>query len=132
MISTFDLTLLGSLVSAGGLVFLRQGTWPHLSVHSLGLGKRLELSAERRDQHARSTALAGARWLTVGALTLFVAYAHGAAEGYLFSPWTDVLFHIVFVATCWAATAYRMKQAAEQTVTVGLPNTCRVNPAVDR
>ena len=30
MISTFDLTLLGSLVSVGGLVFLRHGKWPHL------------------------------------------------------------------------------------------------------
>jgi hypothetical protein len=122
MISTFDLTLLGSLVSTGGLVFLRQGKWRHLSVHSLGIGRQPELSAERRDHHARSIALAGARWLTVGALTLFVAYAYGAEEGYLFSPWTDVLFHIVFVSVCWTTTAYRMKQAAEQVTTASLPN----------
>ena len=120
MISTFDLTLLGGLVSAGGLVFLRQGKWPHVRVHSLGIGRQLELSSERRDHHARSTALAGARWLTVGALTLFVAYMHGAEKGYLFDPWTDVLFHVVFVSACWAATAYRMKQAAEQATTVSL------------
>ena len=33
MISTYDLTLLGSLVTAGGLALLRQGKWPHLSIH---------------------------------------------------------------------------------------------------
>jgi hypothetical protein len=93
MISTFDLTLLGSLVSAGGLMFLRHG---------------------KRQQHARSTALAAARWLTVGVLTLFIAYVHGAEEGYLFGPWSDVMFHVVFVSTCWATTAFRMKQAAER------------------
>ena len=120
MISTFDLMLLGSLVAAGGLVFVRQGKWPYLRVHSLGIGRQLGLSAESRDHLTRSMALAGARWLTVGALTLFVAYAHGAHEGYLFDPWTDVIFHLVFVSTCWAATAYRMKQAAEQAATVGL------------
>ena len=120
MISTFDLTLLGSLVSAGGLAFLRQGKWPYLRVHVLGIGNHLELSAESRDHLTRSMALAGARWLTVGALTLCVAYAHGADEGYLFDPWTDVMFHLIFVSTCWATTAYRMKQAAEQVPTVGL------------
>src|SRR5512143_652402 len=87
MISTFDLTLLGSLVSAGGLVFLRQG---------------------------KSAAIAGARWLTVGALTLFLAYAHGANDGYLFGPWSDVMFHVVFVSACWGATSFRMIQAAER------------------
>jgi len=101
MISTFDLTPLGSLVSAGGLVFLRHNKWPYLSWCSLGISKRsFELSAESRQQHARSTALAAARWLTVGVLTLFIAYVHGAEEGYLFGPWSDVMFHVVFVSTC--------------------------------
>ena len=124
MLSTFDLTLLGSLVSVGGLVFLRQGKWPHLDLHWLGISKRpIELTAESREHQARSTALAGARWLTVGALTLFVAYVHGAQEGYLFGPWTDVIFHIVFVASCWSFTAFRMQQAAEQATMVGLIKT---------
>jgi len=124
MISTFDLTLLGSLVSAGGLVFLRHGKWPYLSWSSLGIGKRpFELSAESRQQHARSTALAGARWLTVGVLTLFIAYAHGAEEGYLFGPWSDVMFHVVFVSTSWATAAFRMKQAAERASAVVLTHT---------
>ncbi|HET8721986.1 MAG TPA: hypothetical protein VFM24_08155 [Nitrospira sp.] len=126
MISTFDLALLGSLVSAGGLVFLRQGKWPHLRFYNLGTDKRtIQLSAESRDHLARATALAGARWLTVGSLTLFIAYVHGADEGYLFSPWSDVLFHLVFVATCWIATAYRMNQAAEKIMTVTLSMTSR-------
>src|SRR5690348_16864380 len=121
MISTFDLTLLGSLVSAGGLVFLNHGKRPYLSWSSLGIGKRpFELSAESRQQHARSTALAGARWLTVGVLTLFIAYVHGAEKGYLFGPWTDVMFHLVFVSACWATTAFRMKHAAERASAVVL------------
>jgi hypothetical protein len=121
MLSTYDLTLLGSLVSAGGLAFLRQGKSPHLTVHWLaGRTRTIDLPAESREQHARSTALAGARWLTVGALTLFMAYVHGAKEGYLFGPWTDVIFHLVFVSTCWATTVYRINQAANRSTPVFL------------
>jgi hypothetical protein len=112
MISTFDLTLLGSLVSAGGLVLLRQGKWPYLDFRWLTRGKRaIALSPETREQQARSSALAGARWLTVGTLTLFIAYAHGGKDGYLFGPWADVMFHLAFVSTCWATTVYRINQA---------------------
>ena len=115
MISTYDLMLLGSLVTAGGLALLRQGKWPHLNVHWRSGSKRtIELSAEHRDEYARSTALAGARWVTVGALTLFIAYVHGAKEGYLFGPWTDVMFHLLFVSTCWATTVYRISQVANR------------------
>ena len=130
MISTFDLTLLGSLVSAGGLMFLRPGKRPSLNWSSLGIAKRpFELSAESRQQHARSTALAAARWLTVGGLTLFIAYVHGAEEGYLFGPWSDVMFHVVFVSTCWATTAFRMKHAAERAsaVVVTHPSTSQAS-----
>ena len=113
MISTFDLTLLGSLLSAGGLVLLRQGKWPHDDFHRLRRGKRaIALTPETREQQARSTALAGARWLTVGALTLFIGYVHGEKDGYLFGPWADVMFHIAFVSACWATTVYRINQAA--------------------
>ena len=122
MISTFDLTLLGSLISAGGVVFLSQGKRSYLSLDWLRIGKRpFELSTERREHHARATALAGARWLTVGGLTLLIACVHGAEDGSLFGPWSDVLFHFVFVSTCWIATAYRMKQTAEKAATVTLP-----------
>lgn len=121
MLSTYDLTLLGSLVTAGGLAFLRQGKSPHLNVHWLaGRTRTIELPAESQKHHARSTALAGARWLTVGALTLFMAYVHGAKEGYLFGPWTDVIFHLVFVSTCWATTVYRINQAANRSTRVFL------------
>lgn len=121
MLSTYDLTLLGSLVTTGGLAFLRQGKSPHLNVHWLaGRTRTIELPAESQKQHARSTALAGARWLTVGALTLFMACVHGAKEGYLFGPWTDVIFHLVFVSTCWATTVYRINQAANRSTRVFL------------
>jgi hypothetical protein len=120
MISTFDLTLLGSMVSAGGVAFLRQGKRP-LDLTRLRGGKRVaDLAAESREHHARSMALAAARWLTVGALTLLVAYAHGSEDGYLFSPWADVMFHVLFVASCWSFTAFRINQAAERAATVAL------------
>ena len=115
MISTFDLTLLGILVSAGGLVFLRQGKRLHLGSRWFrGRTLPVGLTGEGRGNHERSTAVAGARWLTLGALTLFLAYFHGAEEGYLFGPWSDVMFHVVFVSTCWGMTAFRIKQAACQ------------------
>jgi hypothetical protein len=49
-----------------------------------------------------------------------VAYVHGGDEGYLFGPWTDILFHLVFVSTGWVATAYRMNQAVEKAITATL------------
>jgi len=116
MLSTFDLTLLGSLVSVGGLTFLGQAKWPHLGwrVFYERQSTSRDSTSWSRERLERSTAIAGARWLTVGALTLFVAYVHGAEEGYLFSPWGDVLFHVFFVSLCWGTTAFRMKQTAEQ------------------
>lgn len=131
MISTFDLTLLGTLVSAGGIVFLRLGKWPHLGSRWLPGHevKDFRLTSESRENHERSTAIAGTRWLTVGALTFFVAYAHGAEEGYFFGPWSDVMFHVIFVAACWGMTAIRIKQAAERSTTMSLPatSTCRTS-----
>ena len=121
MLSSYDLTLLGSLVSAGGIAFLHQGKWSHLTVQWFAGGTRtIDLPAQSREQQARSTALAGARWLTVGALTLFIGYVHGAKEGYLFGPWTDVIFHVVFVSSCWATTVYRINQAANRSTALFL------------
>jgi hypothetical protein len=111
MISTFDLTLLGALVSAGGIMLLRQGKWPHIDVH---FSRTILLTAESRERHERSTALAGVRWLTVGGMTLLISYVHGADEGYLFGPWADVMFHLVFVSTCLAATLNRIHQTAQR------------------
>jgi len=116
MLSTFDLTLLGSLVSAGGLAFLGQAKWPHLVWEKISerQSANRESNSESRERLKRSTTIAGARWLTVGVLTLFVAHTHGAEEGYLFGPWGDVLFHVIFVSTSWGTTAFRMKQTAER------------------
>lgn len=116
MISTFDLTLLGSLVVFGGLVFLQQRKWPHFG--KIWLSGRhaahAESTPERRERLERSTALAGTRWLTVGALTLFIAYAHGGEAGYLIGPWSDVMFHVLFVSGCWGMTAFGIKRKAER------------------
>ena len=119
MISTFDLLLLGGLVSIGGLALLSQRKRAHGDIDWLIEAKPVaELTVNGVEGRARLTALAGARWLTVGALTLFIAYAHGAEEGYLFGPWTDVIFHLVFVSTCWVTTIYRINQTAQRTATV--------------
>jgi hypothetical protein len=116
VLSTFDLTLLGSLVSAGGLAFLGQAKWPHLVWKKISerQSANRESNSESRERLKRATTIAGARWLTVGTLTLFVAHTHGAEEGYLFGPWGDVLFHVIFVSTSWGTTAFRMKQTAER------------------
>jgi hypothetical protein len=74
------------------------------------------MSEERRQQHERSTLVEGARWLTVGALTLYVGALHGAEEGYLFGPWSDVMFHVLFVSTCWATAALRLNKRIALTV----------------
>ena len=110
MISTFDLTLLGSFVSAGGILFLCRGKRMQLGSRWLTNERAIILSEESREQHERATLLEAARWLTVGALTLFVALLHGAEEGYLFGPWGDVMFHVVFVSTCWATAALRINR----------------------
>ena len=109
------------MVSAGGVLFLRQGKGPYLGFDRLRSGMRAaELTMENREHRARSAALAGTRWLTVGALTLFIAYVHGAKEGDLFGPWTDVMFHVIFVSTCWATTVFRINQAADGLTAVAL------------
>ena len=118
MISTFDLTLLGSFVLAGGLLFLRRGKQPLFGSRWLTAERSIILSEEGREQHERATLLEAARWLTVGALILFIALIHGAEEGYLFGPWRDVMFHVVFVSTCWATAALRINK---RTVAVTLP-----------
>lgn len=116
MLSTFDLTLMGSLVSAGGLLFLLKAKRPHLGwtwfTERQSVNQRS--TSESCDRLERSSAIAGARWLAVGALTLLVAYLHGAEDGYLFGPWSDVTFHVIFVSACWGTTAYRMNQSAER------------------
>ena len=115
MISSFDLILLGSLISAGGLVFLQQGKRPHFTWRWLNARQALHggSTQESRDRLERVVTLAGTRWLTVGVLTLFLAYARDGEEGYLLGPWSDLLFHIVFVAGCWGMTALGIKRKAE-------------------
>lgn len=115
MISTFDLTLLGSLIVFGGLVFLQHRNWPHFGRIWLS-GRRsfhADSTPESRERLERSAVMAGTRWLTVGALTLFLAYAQGGEAAYLFGPWSDVLFHVVFVAGCWGMTALGIKRKTE-------------------
>jgi hypothetical protein len=109
------LILLGSLVSAGGLVFLRQRKRPPVGWKWLNPRQfpESEVRPEDRDNLERAATLAGTRWLTVGALTLFLAYVHGADEGYLLGPWSDVLFHVIFVAGCWGMTALGIRRKAE-------------------
>lgn len=112
MLSTFDLTLLGSLVCAGGLAFLLGGKRLRSARHENSGSHMAGLASQSGAE--RSTSLAGTRWLAVGVLTLLAALAHGADEGYLFSPWGDVFFHLLFVSSCWFVTAVRLKRTVAQ------------------
>jgi hypothetical protein len=124
MISTFDLVLIGSLVSLGGLIFLfrayrfRPGTPPEIPTV---MKSRTPGPAEI---HQRAEAMAGVRWLTIGALAIFIGYTRGSSSGYLFDFWSDLLFHTALLSGCWAATAFRIKRVRgtpRATPTAGAP-----------
>ena len=100
MISAFDLILLGGLVSLGGLIFL------YRAYRCQPTGST-EVTAPRQ----RAEAMAGVRWLTVGALALFIGYTRGSDSGYLFDFWSDLAFHTALLSGCWAATVFRIKRA---------------------
>jgi hypothetical protein len=99
MISAFDLILLGGLVSLGGLIFLYRAYRCQPTGSS-------EVTAPRQ----RAEAMAGVRWLTVGALALFIGYTRGSDSGYLFDFWSDLAFHTALLSGCWAATVFRIKR----------------------
>ena len=112
MINTFDLILIGSLISLGGLIFLFRayrlrptGTPPEIP--TAVMKSRTPGLAET---HQRAEAMAGVRWLTIGALTLFIGYTRGCNSGYLFDFWSDLLFHTALLSGCWAATVFRIKR----------------------
>lgn len=113
MISTFDLTLMGALISLGGLLFFLVGNRRRATSHLSACGNDMhEEHAQLGDGRERAEFLAGMRWLTVGILVLFVGFTRGNASGYLFDLWTDVAFHVGILSACWAATAYRVKHVA--------------------
>lgn len=112
MISTFDLVLLGSLISLGGLVLLfrayrSQSLGSPMQMASTGLKSSGDILHETRH---RAETMAGVRWLTVGALALFIGYTRGADSGYLFDFWSDLAFHAALLSGCWAATVFRIKR----------------------
>ena len=109
MISTFDLTLLGSCVLLGGALFLLRAYRDQLLDSVFQRSPVAGLFIQDRDERQHSEAIAGVRWLTVGALTLFLGYTRGAESGYLFGPWMDVTFHVILISGCWVVTAYRIK-----------------------
>lgn len=110
MMSTYDLLLLGCLISLGGIGFLFRGYRQCLitsrCIISAGMQNRTE---EIHADHRSAETMAGVRWLTVGALILFIGSTRGADSGYIFGLWTDVLFHVGLLSICWFATLYRLK-----------------------
>lgn len=117
MMSMFDLILLGSLISLGGIGFLIRGYWrPSIGAQreTASVGRSGADEGLDTDQQ-RAETMAGVRWLTVGALALFIGYTRGAESGYLFNLWTDVFFHVGLLSVCWAATAVRLKRASFKT-----------------
>jgi hypothetical protein len=76
MISTFDLFLLGSLISLGGLVFLLRAYRPQSTGSPLDIVFSVMRSRDTglNETRLKAEAMAGVRWLTVGALALFLGY----------------------------------------------------------
>jgi hypothetical protein len=112
MISTFDLILLGGLISIGGIGFLvRAHRRPPIgSRFEAATDQTGNTKAKRNEDRVRAEAMAGVRWLTVGALALLIGSTRGADSGYLFDLWADVAFHTVLLSGCWAATAVRIQR----------------------
>jgi hypothetical protein len=114
MISAFDLFLLGTLVSLGGLMFLfrayrSQSTRLPIQIAANAIKTGADGLHEIRQ---RAETMAGVRWLTVGALALFVGYTRGSDSGYLFDLWSDLAFHTALLSCCWAATVFRIKRVS--------------------
>jgi len=125
MISAFDLILLGSLVSLGGFMFLfrtyrSRSTGSPLHIASTGMQNSAGDLHERRQ---RAETMAGVRWLTVGALALFVGYTRGSDSGYLFDFWSDLAFHTALLSGCWAATVFRINRASGNATAATTPRT---------
>ena len=114
MMSTFDLILLGSLISLGGISFLFRAYW--------GPSIRARTRVTKRHEGAhRAEVLAAGRWLTIGALAFFIGYTRGADTGYLIGLWSDVIFHAVLLSGCWAATVFRINRAGGGATTSASP-----------
>jgi hypothetical protein len=116
MISTFDLILLGGLISLGGLVFLFRAYRPQSVGSPAGIvsARMGNSSIGRNETRQRAEAMAGVRWLTIGALALFVGYTRGSDSGYLFDFWGDLMFHTALLSGCWAATAFRINRTEKK------------------
>lgn len=96
----FDLIVLGALVSVGGALFLAKAYWsrPHSD------------PPEGRQVHQHLHALAGVRWLTVGAIALVLGVTRGEAARYFIGPWSDALIHTVVLSMFWVATGVRTQR----------------------
>ena len=112
MISTFDLFLLGGLISLGGLAFLLRAYRPQSTGSQLDIVFAVMRSRDTglNETRQRAEAMAGVRWLTVGVLALFMGYTRGSDSGYLFDFWADLMFHTALLSGCWAATAFRINR----------------------
>jgi hypothetical protein len=123
MISTYDLVLLGLLISLGGIAFLFRA-YRRQSINSrrhTTFDNMQKISEDFHGDHHRAEFTAGVRWLTLGALTLFIGYTRGAESGYIFGLWTDILFHVGLLSVCWFATFYRLKYVPERRKLVASP-----------
>jgi hypothetical protein len=112
MISTFDFFLLGGLISLGGLVFLLRAYRPQSTGSPLDIVFAVMRSRDTgpNETRQRAEAMAGVRWLTVGALALFMGNTRGSDSGYLFDFWADLMFHTALLSGCWVATAFRINR----------------------
>jgi hypothetical protein len=131
MISTYDLALLGCLISLGGIGFLFRGYRRHSITSRRAILTGMQNGTEEIHADQRRVEItAGVRWLTVGALILFIGSTRGAESGYIFGLWTDVPFHVGLLSVCWFATLYRLKNVPGRKKPV--PNPLPASVAADR
>jgi hypothetical protein len=110
-IGAFDLLVLGTLVSVGGAAFIAKAYWRTPLSETV---KRTPVAQAnpvliRHQIHQHLHALAGVRWLAVGAVALFLGVTRGEEAAYFFGPWADVLVHAAVLSLSWVATVARTR-----------------------
>lgn len=108
-ISAFDLFVLGTLVSLGGMLFLAKAYWrpsvPEGMAEIPPGGPNPVLLRREFLRHSHTTA--GVRWLTIGTIAFFLGATRGNETGYFFGPWTDIFLHGAVLSLSWLVTAAR-------------------------
>ncbi len=116
-ISAFDLFVLGTLVSLGGMLFLARAYWraslPEGAADPMLAGHNPVRLRNEILQHSHTKA--AVRWLTIGAIAFILGATRGSETGYLFGPWSDIFAHAAVLSLSWVVTASRTTVLSRKT-----------------